>query len=45
MDRNFETMKFTVGLDTKRQAREIMDNVYQSLKEKGYNPISQIVGY
>ncbi len=45
MDRNFETMKFTVGLDTKKQAREIMDNVYQSLKEKGYNPISQIVGY
>lgn len=27
------------------QAREILQTVYQALKEKGYNPISQIVGY
>ncbi|MBQ2966994.1 MAG: IreB family regulatory phosphoprotein [Clostridia bacterium] len=45
MDNKFETVKFTLGMDSKKQAREIMDNVYQSLKEKGYNPISQIVGY
>ena len=38
-------MKFTVGLDSNKQAREIMDSVYSSLVEKGYNPISQIVGY
>ena len=45
MDKKFETVKFTLGMDSKKQAREIMDGVYQSLKEKGYNPISQIVGY
>lgn len=45
MENNHETMKFTVGLDSNKQAREIMDSVYSSLVEKGYNPISQIVGY
>lgn len=45
MENNHETMKFTVGLDFNKQAREIMDSVYSSLVEKGYNPISQIVGY
>ena len=45
MDKMNETMKFSVGLDSNRQAREIMDAVYSALIEKGYNPISQIVGY
>ena len=45
MENTHETMKFTVGLDSNKQAREIMDSVYSSLVEKGYNPISQIVGY
>jgi len=26
-------------------AKEILEAVYQALKEKGYNPINQIVGY
>ena len=25
--------------------REILSSVYNSLKEKGYNPINQLVGY
>lgn len=25
--------------------REILDTVYEALKERGYNPIDQIVGY
>ena len=25
--------------------RELIDDIYQALKEKGYNPVSQIVGY
>ncbi len=25
--------------------KEIIDTVYEALKEKGYNPVSQIVGY
>lgn len=40
-----ETMKLNVEHDTKSDAREIMDTVYNALKEKGYSPVSQIVGY
>ncbi len=40
-----ETVKFKVVKDTKERAREIMDTVYAALKEKGYNPVNQIVGY
>ena len=45
MDKTSKTVKFTLGTDSKKQAREIMDAVYSALREKGYNPISQIVGY
>lgn len=40
-----ETMMFNYDKDSKNQAREILLSVYAALKEKGYNPISQIVGY
>ncbi len=40
-----ETVRFKVTKDTKDRAREIMNSVYDALKEKGYNPINQIVGY
>ena len=40
-----ETMMFKVDKDNKNQAREILLAVYDALKEKGYNPISQIAGY
>lgn len=42
---NSGTMKFDVNKEKSNQAREIMVSVYEALKEKGYNPISQIVGY
>ncbi len=42
---NHETMMFKVDKDNNNQAREILLAVYEALKEKGYNPISQIVGY
>ena len=38
------TRKFKV-LDHSSEIREIMTSVYNSLIEKGYNPINQIVGY
>lgn len=44
MEQN-ETMKFNVEKDSESRAREIMDVVFNALQEKGYNPISQIVGY
>ncbi|MCP1101775.1 uncharacterized protein (UPF0297 family) [Aequitasia blattaphilus] len=39
------TQFFQVGSDSKIQAYEILDQVYQALSEKGYNPVNQIVGY
>ncbi len=42
---NHETMMFKVDKENTNQAREILLTVYDALKEKGYNPISQIVGY
>ena len=38
------TRKFT-AIDNKIEMREILSSVYNSLKEKGYNPINQLVGY
>ncbi len=40
-----ETMMFKMDKDKQEQAREILFTVFQALKEKGYNPINQIVGY
>ena len=46
MSNNFEdTMKFRVEKEKKYEASEILLSVYTVLKEKGYNPIYQIVGY
>lgn len=40
-----ETMMFKVDKEKENEARDILFSVYQALKEKGYNPINQIVGY
>lgn len=43
---NFEeTMMFKVSAEEENEARDILFTVYQALKEKGYNPINQMVGY
>ncbi len=42
MDR---TMTFSIGDQAERQIRDTLTAVYDALKEKGYNPINQIVGY
>ena len=39
------TQKFTVPCDDKENMRRILRTVFDALKEKGYNPINQIVGY
>lgn len=45
MSNNFnETMMFSVEKE-KSEAQVILLAVYAALKEKGYNPINQIVGY
>ncbi len=39
------TRKFSVSIDKDQEIRMILSSVYTSLREKGYNPINQIVGY
>lgn len=39
------TRKFSVVDNKNAEIRQIMTSVYNSLVEKGYNPINQIVGY
>ncbi len=41
-----ETVLFRVdGEEFDNKARKILITVYQALKEKGYNPLNQLVGY
>jgi uncharacterized protein (UPF0297 family) len=43
---NNETMMFkAIEKENKNEAREIIIAVYEALKEKGYDPINQVVGY
>lgn len=43
---NFDhTMMFRVKTEEDISAKEVLVTVYGALKEKGYNPINQIVGY
>ena len=42
---NNETMRFKVEKENVNEAKEILMSIYQALKEKGYNPINQLVGY
>ena len=46
MDSNVNnTAKFDYNMESLNEAREIIAQVYQSLKEKGYNPNNQLIGY
>jgi uncharacterized protein (UPF0297 family) len=38
-------MTFSLGNDREGDIKKTLTLVYDALKEKGYNPISQIVGY
>lgn len=42
---NDQTMTFSLHDDGEKQMKDILTTVYDALKEKGYNPINQIVGY
>jgi uncharacterized protein (UPF0297 family) len=45
MMENGETMMFKMDKEKENEARDILFSVYKALREKGYNPINQIVGY
>ena len=40
-----KTIKFSIKEDHENEMRTALQTVYNALSEKGYNPISQIVGY
>ncbi len=43
---NQYTVRYRVNQDDEEnQAKKILLAVYQALKEKGYNPLNQLVGY
>ena len=39
------TAIFSIRDERDQEIRAVMQEVYDALKEKGYNPINQIVGY
>lgn len=40
-----ETMKINLEFDKSKEVKEIVTQVYEALEIKGYDPISQLVGY
>ena len=40
-----KTMPFSLKDERENEMKEILTTVYDALKEKGYNPINQLVGY
>ena len=43
---NNETMRFSnIEQERADEIREIIEAVYEALRIKGYNPVSQLVGY
>lgn len=44
MDMN-STKKINIELEREKEVHDIISKVYEALKIKGYDPISQMVGY
>ncbi|WP_125154659.1 IreB family regulatory phosphoprotein [Clostridium rectalis] len=42
---NDNTIQFDLVQNKKDLTKEILTQVYDALKEKGYNPVNQMVGY
>ncbi len=40
-----QTMTFSVKDDKEKEMKKTLMVIYEALREKGYNPINQIVGY
>lgn len=39
------TIKFKLNADREQEMKEVLLTVYAALREKGYDPVNQIVGY
>ena len=40
-----QTQFFKVNVEPELRVKEVLDTVYNAMREKGYNPGNQIVGY
>ena len=45
MSENGKTQMFPIATQRELEIREILSSVYTALREKGYDPINQLVGY
>lgn len=45
MSENSKTQQFPISNLREYEIREILTSVYDALREKGYDPINQLVGY
>lgn len=45
LDKKENTITFSITQDREAEVRQTLLQIYNALKEKGYNPINQIVGY
>ncbi len=44
-EKHENTITFSISDNREAEVRQILLQIYNALKEKGYNPINQIVGY
>lgn len=45
MASNDPTISFSIAEDREKEVKQTLTAVYEALRQKGYNPINQIVGY
>ena len=45
MSENSKTQQFPIASLREYEIRDILTKVYEALREKGYDPINQLVGY
>ena len=45
MSNTDNTIQFSLDNGSKQTIREIMNQVFTAMQEKGYDPINQLVGY
>jgi uncharacterized protein (UPF0297 family) len=45
VQQNEPTISFSIHEDKDREMKDLLTRIYNALREKGYNPINQIVGY
>ncbi len=40
-----DTRKFVIPADNEKELKRLLTEIYEALREKGFDPIGQIVGY